>query len=109
MVQYDLAELRRELEAMTAIARIVETLDRPAARERVVRWAAEKFQVDIAAAPALGSVGAPLEQNVRLDEESDVCDKPAAAEQPRGKEPLDVLFRELAADLQRVALESPGT
>ena len=109
MVQYDLAELQRELEAMTAIARIVETLDQAAARERVVRWAAEKFQVDVAATPALGSVGAPLEQNVRLDDVSDMCDNPAAAEQPRGKEPLDVLFRELAADLQRVALESPGT
>ena len=94
---------------MTAIARIVETLDQAAARERVVRWAAEKFQVDVGATPALGSVGAPLEQNVRLDDVSDVCDNPAAAEQPRGTEPLDVLFRELAADLQRGALESPGT
>jgi hypothetical protein len=109
MVQYHLAELRRELEAMTAIARIVETLDKPAARERVVRWAAEKFHIDVASTPALGNVGAPLDREVRLDEASDVPDKPAAAQQVRGKEPLDTIVRELAADLQRFTLESRDT
>ena len=109
MVQYDVADLRRELEVMTAVARIVGTLEQPAARERVIRWAAEKFQIDVAATPALGSVGAPIEPEVSLDEVNDSSDKPAAAEQVRGKEPLDAIVRQLAADFQRLALESHGT
>src|SRR5438128_2712496 len=105
MGQYDVADLRQELEVMTAVARMVGTLDQPAARERVIRWAAEKFQIDVAATPALGSVGAPLEREVSVDEVSEASDKPAAAEQVRGSEPLDALVRELAADLQRFTLD----
>jgi hypothetical protein len=108
MVQYDVASVRRELEVMTAVARIVGTLDQPAARERVIRWAAEKFQIDIAATPPLGSVGAPIEQPIELEEATDGSDRPAAAQQVRGKEPLDSIVREIAADLQRLALGSHG-
>jgi len=108
MVQYDVAEVRRELEVMTAVARIVGTLDQPSARERVIRWAAEKFQIDIAATPPLGSVGAPLEDEAIPEEAIDGADRPAAAQQVRGKEPLDAIVREIAADLQRLALGSHG-
>jgi len=107
MVQYDVADLRRELEVMTAVARIVGTLEQPAARERVIRWAAEKFQIDLGAMPPLGNVGAPIEQE-SLQEGTDGADRPAAAEQVRGKEPLDAIVRDLAADLQRLALGAHG-
>jgi len=103
MVQHNLVDIRRELEVMTAVARIVGTLDQPAARERVIRWAAERFQIDIAATPPLGSVGAPIDPEKSL-EESTCADRPAAAQQVRGKEPLDAIVREIAADLQRLAL-----
>ena len=93
---------------MTAVARIVGTLDQPAARERVIRWAAEKFQIDIAATPPLGNVGAPIEQPISLEEETDGSERPAAAAQVRGKEPLDAIVREIAADLQRLALGAHG-
>jgi hypothetical protein len=107
MVQHNLADIRRELEVMTAVARIVGTLDQPAARERVIRWAAEKFQIDIAATPPLGSVGAPIDLD-SLEEAIDGADTPAAAQQVRGKEPLDAIIREIAADLQRLALGAHG-
>ena len=107
MVQYDVADVRRELEVMTAVARIVGTLDQPAARERVIRWAAEKFQIDIAATPPLGSVGAPIDQE-SPEEAIEGADRPAAAQQVRGKEPLDAIVREIAADLQRLALGEHG-
>ena len=108
MAQYNVADVRRELEVMTAVARIVGTLDQPAARERVIRWAAEKFQIDIAATPPLGSVGAPIDQESSPDETIDGDERPAAAQQVRGKEPLDAIVREIAADLQRLALGSHG-
>jgi hypothetical protein len=108
MVEHDLAAIRRELDVMTAVARIVGTLEQPAARERVIRWAAEKFQIDVAATPPLGSVGAPIDPDVSFEEASDGPDQAAAAEQVRGKEPLDAIVRELAADLQRLALASHG-
>jgi hypothetical protein len=108
MVQHRLADIRRELEVMTAVARIVGTLDQPAARERVIRWAAEKFQIDIAATPPLGSLGAPIDQESIPEEAIDGADSPAAAQQVRGKEPLDAIVREIAADLQRLALGAHG-
>jgi hypothetical protein len=108
MVQHSLAEIRRELEVMTAVARIVGTLDQPAARERVIRWAAEKFHIDIAATPPLGSVGAPIDQDNSVEESTDGADRPAAAQQVRGQEPLDSIVREIAADLQRLALAGHG-
>lgn len=107
MVQHNLADIRRELEVMTAVARIVGTLDQPAARERVIRWAAERFHIDIAATPPLGNVGAPIEQETNVEESIDGAD-PAAAQQVRGKEPLDAIIREIAADLQRLALGEHG-
>ena len=108
MVQHNLAEIRRELEVMTAVVRIVGTLDQPAARERVIRWAAQKFQIDIAATPALGSVGAPIDQENSRDEAIEDGETPAAAQQVRGKEPLDAIVQEIAADLQRLALGTHG-
>jgi hypothetical protein len=105
MVQHSLADIRRELEVMTAVVRIVGTLDQPAARERVIRWAAQRFQIDIAATPPLGSVGAPIDQEKNSPEEAiDGGDRPAAAQQVSGQEPLDAIVREIAADLQRLAL-----
>jgi len=108
MVQHNLAEIRRELEVMTAVVRIVGTLDQPAARERVIRWAAQKFQIDIATTPPLGSIGAPIDPESSVEEAIDGGDSPAAAQQVHGQEPLDAIVREIAADLQRLALGSHG-
>jgi len=107
MVHYDVADVMRELDAMTAVGQVLSSLDQPAARQRVIRWAAERYQIDLAAAPALGNVGAPLERDVHVGV-SDVADTPAAADEVRGKEPLDAIVRRLAADFQRDALESHG-
>ena len=93
---------------MTAVVRIVGTLEQPAARERVIRWAAEKFQIDIAATPPLGSVGAPIDHENSREEAIYDRETPAAAEQVRGREPLDAIVQEIAADLQRLALGVHG-
>ena len=93
---------------MTAVVRIVGTLDQPAARERVIRWAAQKFQIDVATTPPLGSVGAPIDQESRRDQPIEDGETPAAAEQVRGQEPLDAIVQEIAADLQRLALGTHG-
>lgn len=108
MVHHGTNGLLRELETMTAIARVLGTLD-PAARERVIRWAVEKFQVEISATSALAAIGAPARTHEQTrDELNDLLDTPAAAAEVRGKEPIDALVRELAADFQRLALESNG-
>jgi hypothetical protein len=110
MVSYDAADVLQEREAMAAIALVLETLDQPAARERVMRWAAEKFHLETwPSTPTLGTVGAPfVEYEFEYDASNDGASNAAAAEQVRGTEPLDALFRELAADLQRLALERHG-
>jgi hypothetical protein len=111
MVHYDSDTVLRELEAMTAIARVLGTLDQTATRERVMRWAADKFHLEIAtSAPAPEAIGAPrVEQDLlNADEPNDLFEPGAAAELVRGKEPLDVLVRELAANFQRLAIEEHG-
>lgn len=106
-------DVLKELEAMTTIARVLGMLEQPAARLRVLRWASEKFQLAegdlfVRLPATAGNPTAASEVNV--DELLDIfeVDKPAAAEQVRGKEPLDALVRELAADFQRLALEWHG-
>jgi hypothetical protein len=105
-------EFLRELEAMSVIEQVLETLEQPAARHRVLRWAAEKFQLaDIASVPVPSAIGAPVvvAPEVQEDEPLDGFEEPAsAAEQVRGEEPLDALVRELAADFQRLALKWHG-
>jgi len=105
MVQYDVDALR-EAAAMTAIVRILGMLDQPAARERVIRWAAEKIQ--IGSVSVLGPIASTPPREPERDEPADGVNPPAAAEQAHGKEPIDALVRELAADLQRLALASNG-
>ena len=110
MVHYDTDAVLQEIAAMTAIARVLGTLDQTATRERVMRWAADKFHLEIAsAAPAPEAIGAPrVEQDHYADEPNDLFEPGAAAELVRGKEPLDVLVRELAANFQRLAIEEHG-
>ncbi len=111
MVHYDTDAVLQELSAMTAIARVLGTLDQTATRERVMRWAADKFHLEIAtsSAPAPEAIGAPRgEQDQNADEPNDLFEPGAAAELVRGKEPLDVLVRELAANFQRLAIEEHG-
>ena len=103
MVFYDAEDAVREHEAMAAIDRALEALDQPSARQRVLRWAARKFQVETAA-PMNGTIGAPFVEQQSAAVVSDGVDN-AAAEQVRGNEPVDEFFRELAEDLQRLALE----
>jgi hypothetical protein len=108
MVFYDADDVVREREAMAAIDRALETLDQPAARLRVIRWAVEKFHLETCpATPAHGPIGAPLVEQQSDAVMNDGADS-AAAEQVRGNEPVDQLFRELAADFQRLALERHG-
>src|SRR5712691_9167574 len=110
MVSYDADDVVLEREAMAAIDRALGTLDQPAARQRVMRWAAEKFHLEtLPSRPTHATVGAPfVEQEIETDASNDNPQNVAAAEQVRGKDPLDELFRELAADLQRLALERHG-
>ena len=106
MVFYDAEDAMQEHEAMAAIDRALEALDQPSARQRVLRWAARKFQVETSAsAPMHGTIGAPFVQQQSDAVVSDGVDNAAAAEQVRGNEPVDELFRELAEDFQRLALE----
>jgi hypothetical protein len=106
MVFYDADDLVREREAMAAIDHALETLKEPSARQRVMRWAAAKFHLETS--PTLGTVGAPLVEQESGTVLNDSADNAAAAEQVRGNEPVDELFRELAADFQRLALERHG-
>jgi hypothetical protein len=109
MVFYAPDDVVTEREAMAAIDRALETLKQPSARQRVMRWAAQKFQVEMSAStPVHGTVGAPLAEQENVAVFNDGVDKAAAAEQVRGNEPVDELFRELAADFQRLALERHG-
>jgi hypothetical protein len=103
MVFYDADEVVKEREAMAAIDRALESLEHTSARQRVLRWAAQRFNLE-ASAPAPATIGAPFveQSDPALN---DGVDQPAAAEQVRGNEPVDELFRELAEDLQRLALE----
>jgi len=106
MVLYDADDVVTEREAMAAIDRALETLKQPSARQRVMRWAAEKFHVDTSAStPAHGTIGAPYVEQESDAALNDSLDNAAAAEQMSGNEPVDELFRELAADFQRLALE----
>ena len=108
MVSFDADDVVREREAMATIAKALETLEQHTARQRVLRWAAQTFQVDLSPSTQVPeSVGAPfVEQETAALNGS--TEKAAAAEQVRGKEPVDELFRELAADFQRLALERHG-
>jgi hypothetical protein len=109
MVSYDADDVVREREAMAAIDRALETLDQPSARQRVIRWAAQKFQVETPASASLpGPIGAPFVEQQSDAVLTDGVDHAAAAEQVRGNEPVDEIFRELAEDLQRLALERHG-
>ena len=109
MVFYDADDLVREREAMAAIDHALETLKEPSARQRVMRWAAEKFHLETSAStPAQQTVGAPLAEQESDAVLNDGVDNGAAAEQVRGNEPVDELFREIADDLQRLALERYG-
>src|SRR5438445_7706861 len=105
MVSFDADDVVREREAMAAIAKVLETLGQHAARTRVLRWAAETFYVDLVSSVP-ETAGAPFveQQTAALNANAER----AAAEQVRGQEPVDELFRELAADFQRFALERHG-
>src|SRR5436853_6806406 len=107
MVSYDVDDVVREREAMDAITRALGTLERPGARQRVMRWAVRTFLETRPAAAADETAGAPY---VEQEDESasNLAADQAAAEQMRGNEPLDELFREIAADFQRLALERYG-
>jgi hypothetical protein len=106
MVFFDADDVVREREAMAAVSKALESLDQPSARQRVLRWAAQTFQVDLSASTDLPEIaGAPL---IAQETAPNNPEKIAAAEQVRGKEPVDELFRELAADYQRLALERHG-
>ena len=71
---------------MAAIDRALEALDQPAARQRVLRWAAQKFQVETSASgPMQGTIGAPFVEQQSDAVLTDSVDNTAAAEQVRGQ------------------------
>jgi hypothetical protein len=86
MNRHDAAVIVRELEAMTAVSRALSTLN-PVARQRVMRWAIQRFQLDQTRPAALPADGLPPSEQ---------------------EEAIEALFRELAADFQRLALKAYG-
>ena len=124
--------LTQELDAIAAIGRVLENLTDVAARQRVLRWAAERFMSDAALVDVPGNVadrwsqpaavfsdpalavdlpddifgiagGEVVDDNLSLDEPSDTRVAEAMA-----KQPIDVVIRSFAADFQRFAEEWNG-
>jgi hypothetical protein len=124
-----------ELEAMAAIARVIGSLPDDRARQRVLRWACERFQVEalktIVSASALLPEGvfadmpAPADDPaLRLDSLDDMFQTPAPRDEHHGddlvvvdtppktpdtaKQPVEAVLRSFVADFQRFAEEWSG-
>ena len=121
--------LIQELDAMAALGQVLGNLTDPTARQRVLKWAAERFAVDMATgvqpmaepvtpadhgaidpALALGSLDDmfPAEFG-NLDGDLDVlekCGEPSGPETP--KPPIEAVLRSFAADFQRFTEEWNG-
>jgi hypothetical protein len=112
--------LDSELEAMAAIGRVLDRLDIEV-RERVLRWAAERFEIPggrevvdglpTIKAPARTRTDDPAlsvdsldDMFVERDDRSREPFEPVAVERP----PLDVMLRSFVADFQRLAEEWNG-
>ena len=117
--------LSKEIEAMAAIGRALGDLTDPAARQRVLRWACERFALDApaqaaAAVPAVATVTSPADADLTVDNLTDMFAVDASANdddslslEPRAvveteKTSLETAIRSFAADFQRFADEWNG-
>lgn len=115
-----------ELEAMAVISRVLETLPDVAARQRVLRWAAERVGADAVAFAAVAQkkTAVPLADDpaLKVDSLEDMFGKPVAAEDdlrvvvgapiPAAADtstaPVADVLRSFAAEFQRFAEEWNG-
>ena len=117
--------LSNELEAMAAIGRALGDLTDPAARERVLRWACERFTGEVVqqAAPsaAVASVAPRADADLAVDSLRDMFamkapesdDDSLSLEPPRAaveteKTSIEATLRTFAAEFQRFADEWNG-
>jgi len=123
--------LTLELQAMAAIGQVLSDLTDPAARQRVLTWAAERFAVDGTASPALFAPRSDESARVETDpalavdsledmftsaapDEDDefgefgVVDEVSAPAASSPALPLDVVLRSFAEDFQRFTEEWNG-
>ena len=96
-----------ELEAMAAIGLVLGCLDDPAARQRVLRWAAERFAVDTVAqqtpaSPVTADPGLAIDS---LDDLFVAGSLDVVQDEPIKKLPIDAALRSFAADFQRFTEE----
>ena len=116
--------LSNEIEAMAAVGRALGDLTDPAARQRVLRWACERFGVDVVQSPATPAVVAESPSRADLDLTVDNLTDMFAATAPESdddslsleprvaveaeKAPIETVIRSFAADFQRFADEWNG-
>jgi len=111
--------LTLELQAMAAIGQALGDLTNPAARQRVLNWAAERFAADGTASPALAvdSLNDMFKSAAPHEHEDDACgefaafgasDTVAAPAALSPALPLDVVLRSFAEDFQRFTEEWNG-
>ena len=117
--------LSQELDAMAALGQVLGNLTDSAARQRVLRWAAERFSLDLpvgrpsAAERSTSPDRAEFDPALAVDSLSDMF--PAAfedidgdltlVEQPEpqtSKPPIEAVLRSFAADFQRFTEEWNG-
>ena len=119
--------LQQELNAMATIGQVLGDITVPATRQRVLRWAGERFAANPAPAaqvtPVLAAVEAPstmdVDPDLAVDSLTDMfgaqpqtADDTLLLETPRlesvEKAPLETVIRSFAADFQRFAEEWNG-
>jgi len=118
--------LMTELEAMAVISRVLETLPDAAARQRVLRWAAERIGADAVAFSAVATkktaVAVADDPGLKVDSLEDMFGKPVAAEDDlrvvvdepilavpnTSTAPVADVLRSFAAEFQRFAEEWNG-
>ena len=119
--------LMTELEAMAVISRLLETLPDAEARQRVLRWAAERVGAEIVASsavvdPTKPAVNVADDPALELDSLDDMFGKPVgveddlsvvvderiAATPDPSKLPVADVLRSFAAEFQRFAEEWTG-
>ena len=108
---------------MAAIGRALGDLTDPAARQRVLRWAQERFAVEAVSAPAFAIASAPAaaaDADLGVDGLNDMFPATAASDDDSlslepsrpvveiEKAPLETVLRAFAADFQRFADEWNG-
>ncbi len=103
-----------ELEAMRQIAKVLDTLRDADARQRVMRWAQDRYCVNVAPPPsAVTNVGA--DPALALEELGDLFGEPrsaAGAPETDGAKPrvgVESMIKDFAADFRRFALDWQGS